>query len=48
MSCEVAALPFKAHADYGTCSIDFDYRYRDGWKRIIYIGKAIKKRIQRA
>ena len=24
MSCEVAALPFQAHANYGTWSIDFD------------------------
>ena len=24
MSCEVAVLPFKAHANYGTWSIDFD------------------------
>ena len=24
MSCDVAALPFQAHAYYGTCSIDFD------------------------
>ena len=23
MSCEVAALPFRAHANYGTMSIDF-------------------------
>jgi hypothetical protein len=23
MSCEVAALPFQAHANYGTWSIDF-------------------------
>ena len=26
MSCEVAALPFQAHANYGTWSIDFDYK----------------------
>ena len=24
MSCNVAALPFQAHANYGTWSIDFD------------------------
>ena len=24
MLCEVAALPFKAHANYGTWSINFD------------------------
>ena len=27
MSCEVAALPFQAHAIYGTWSIDFDNHY---------------------
>ena len=25
MSCEVAALPFQAHANYGTWSKDIDY-----------------------
>ena len=25
MSCDVAALPFKVHANYGTWSIDFDF-----------------------
>ena len=25
MSCDVAALPFEAHANYGTWSIDFEY-----------------------
>ena len=25
MSCEVAALPFQAHANYWAWSIDFDY-----------------------
>ena len=24
MSCDMAALPFQAHANYGSCSIDFD------------------------
>ena len=27
MLCEVAALPFQAHANYGTWSIDFGYRF---------------------
>ena len=27
MSCEVATLPFKAHANYGTCSIDFEHKF---------------------
>ena len=30
MSCEVAALPFQAHANYGTWSIDF------GWVSLLY------------
>ena len=25
MACEVAALPFQAHANYGTWSVDFDF-----------------------
>jgi hypothetical protein len=29
MSCEVAALPFQAHANYGTWSIDFDMNLKD-------------------
>ena len=29
MSSEVAALPFQAHANYGTWSIDFDYFYKN-------------------
>ena len=28
MSCEVAALPFQAHANYGTWSIDVGYEGR--------------------
>ena len=27
MSCDVAALPFQAHANYGTWSIDFAITY---------------------
>ena len=27
MSCEVAVVPFKAHTNYGTWSIDFDFTY---------------------
>ena len=35
MSCEVAALPFQVHANYGTWSIDFDSTKAlcDLWKR---------------
>ena len=29
MSCEMAALPFQAHANYGTWSIDFDLNKSD-------------------
>ena len=32
MSCEVAALPFKAHANYGTWSIDFG----SNWSKIVF------------
>ena len=28
MLCEVPALPFQAHANYGTRSIDFNYKLR--------------------
>ena len=28
MSCEVAALPFQAHANYGTWSLDFGAYYK--------------------
>ena len=27
MSCDVVALPFQAHANYGTWSLDFDLNY---------------------
>ena len=37
MSCEVAALPFQVHANYGTWSIDFGFImeiYLEGKRKI--------------
>ena len=38
MSCEVAELPCKANANYGTWSIDFDY-----WLEIVKLYREKKK-----
>ena len=47
MSCEVAALPFQVHANYGTWSIDFDKlepleKYEMSKKKMINYASDIK------
>ena len=37
MSCDVAALPFQAHANYGTWSIDFSAKIQKPTALILFL-----------
>ena len=39
MSCEVASLPFQAHANFRTCLIDLDSWNKFAFRRIWFLGR---------
>ena len=46
MSCDVAALPFQAHDNYGTLSIDFDFQHHNLIIPILYSNISVALKIR--